>query len=204
VAEETVREPAHEQEIIPPQQPRKRFGETRTAMPGPSVESLKEATGGSSKPKSNAGRKSRAEHVEELADQIFGLHQIAHAFTGLNSVILEKADALKLAGPCHDICEKYKIAIGILTSPEMKLLSAAGLIYGPMMLAVRLEMLLRQSDQAQPVDGMAGATVHDFAAASAARAAPRPQSAPDGMQKAEEPPVDLSAYAGGVDTPAAE
>jgi hypothetical protein len=193
-----AREPVNEPEIIPPQaqkQSRREGG----AMPGPTVEKLQDATGGATKPKSNAGRKTRAEHVNDLAEQVFGLHQLAHALTGLNSVTITKDEALKLAGPAHDVCEKYKIAIGVLTSPEMKLLGAAGLIYGPMLLALRLEMLLRNADAATP----AGSNVHDFAAAQAARAGNIP---PDGMTKEGDtgPAVDLSAYANGAGEPAAE
>lgn len=185
-----AREP--ESEVIPPSPSKRAKGEQLGAMPGPDIRKLADAK---STPK--PGRRSKAEYVADMAKQLFGVHQLAAMLTGFESAMISEAQAAELAEPVYDVCVKWGLPINGITSPEFKLLCAAGAIYGPMALAVRFEILRKQSDQAPPADAN---VVYPTQFRPPPVATP-PQAAPEGMTKPPEGgAVDLSL----VGQPAAE
>jgi hypothetical protein len=121
---------------------------------------------GSAAPQPTAAKPGEQEkmNVTKMADQLKDAHELASAFTGIESLKLTDAAAKKLAGPVVAVCEKWGLDLDMtmIFGPELGLLSAAVMIYVPMSNAVAHEVAMkRAAANAQPAGE--GSTVVDLA-----------------------------------------
>lgn len=132
--------------ILPGQRPRAKTAGARTGIPDP------EASLGSSRPAGKTGPKSRSEQIGGLAEQIYGMHQLASMMTGLHSLVITDKQAIALAGPIIDVAKKWNIPLTIDGMPELQLLATAAAIYVPLAATLQMEINARKAKSAHPED----------------------------------------------------
>jgi hypothetical protein len=148
-------------EIIPP---RRRPGRPRrNGLDAPDVTLLHPdgEEGAKKKPRS---RRSKADRIAEMAEEIKGAHELMAAMLGMPFLAISEDSARRLAGPAHAVAEKYGWTSGLDNWPEIKLLFVLGAVYGPLTVQVQQEILRRKADAAHP------AHAHPPGAAPAAEA----------------------------------
>lgn len=139
--------PPPDPEIIPPgARNQKRGASAKSPLPDP------ETTLGSQRPAGKTGPKSRSEQIGGLAEQIFGLHQLASMMTGLQSLLITDKQAVALAGPVIDCAKKWNIPLSVEGWPELQLLATAAAIYVPLAATLQMEIAARRAKSAHPED----------------------------------------------------
>ena len=164
-------------EIIPPR-PR---GRPRKASNNPDP-ALLDITPDAEQPsdarkKRPASRKSKADKIAEMAEDIKGAHELAAIMLGMPFLAIPDDKAMRLAKPAYETAAKYGWDGGI--GPELKLAFAMASVYGPLAFQVNLEVLRRKSQAARPAE--APRTAPQAQPATAAAASPGSNGAAPGM-----------------------
>lgn len=137
-----------EPEIIPP---RKRGHPRANGVNAPDVTLLNPDSGdGAATTRRPRSRRSKADKIAEMADEIEGAHELMAAMLGMPFLSIGHDRALRLAMPAHAVATKYGWDDGLGRWPEIKLIFAMGMIYGPLAGQVHMEILRRKAAAAEP------------------------------------------------------
>lgn len=147
-------------EVIPPVNRRaeaqraRREREARSKLDSPDEKKAPKPDTEKPKRRSQTKRKTRDEHLAELARSLKGAHDMAAmvmvAGFNLPGITITEQEAAMLAGPLFETCEYYGLDLDDALSPPIQLALVAAWIYFPKFQALRNEILRRRANAAQP------------------------------------------------------
>lgn len=145
---ETVAQAAPSPEpVVPraaPKEATRRKGKRRGPMPTPDPDKKED--------RAKSAEQRRQKRVTEMARNIKGGHELAAMFTGLQSFLVTDEQANLLADPALAVCQKYGISVEMVLGPEVQLLTAMAMIYGPMLRNLQHEAELKRQEGLRSAD----------------------------------------------------